>query len=98
MPGVKHCAGGPGPDAIGQFGIPGMKESDGSHNVIHALEDWVEQNKAPQAIIATKYAEDADHHADPHKILMTRPLCPYPQQAHYKGTGSKKNAASFTCK
>ncbi len=98
MPGVKHCAGGPGPDAIGQFGLPGMKESDGSHNVIHALEDWVEQNKAPQAIIATKYAEDADHHADPHKILMTRPLCPYPQQAHYKGSGSKKNAASFTCK
>jgi hypothetical protein len=28
---------------------------------------------------------------------MTRPLCPYPQQAHYKGTGSKKDAASFTC-
>jgi hypothetical protein len=38
---------GPGPDAIGQFGLPAMKESDASHNVIHALEDWVEQNKAP---------------------------------------------------
>lgn len=105
MPGVKHCSEGPGPDAIGQWGVPSMKESDASNNVIHALEDWVEQNKAPQAIIATKYGEQPGHSADPHqppladfhKILMTRPLCPYPQQAHYKGTGSKKNAASFTC-
>jgi feruloyl esterase len=97
MPGVKHCAEGPGPDAIGQFGLPAMKDSDASHNVIHALEDWVEQNKAPQAIIATRYAEGADHHADPHKIVMTRPICPYPQQAHYKGTGSIKKAASFVC-
>jgi hypothetical protein len=47
MPGVKHCAEGPGPDAIGQFGLPAMKESDASHNVFQALEDWVEQNKAP---------------------------------------------------
>jgi feruloyl esterase len=29
--------------------------------------------------------------------VMTRPLCPYPQQAHYKGTGSIKDAASFVC-
>jgi hypothetical protein len=28
---------------------------------------------------------------------MTRPVCPYPQQAHYNGKGSKKYAASFTC-
>jgi feruloyl esterase len=74
-----------------------MKESDASHNVIHALEDWVEDGKAPQAITATKYAEDADHHSDAHKIVMTRPICPYPQQAHYKGTGSIKDAASFVC-
>jgi tannase/feruloyl esterase len=97
MPGVKHCSEGPGPDSIGQGGLPAMKESDGSHNVIHALEDWVEDGKAPEAIIATKYAELPNHHDNPHKIVMTRPLCPYPQQAHYKGTGSIKGAASFVC-
>jgi tannase/feruloyl esterase len=97
MPGVKHCSEGPGPDAIGQFGIPAMKDSNAGNNVIHALEDWVEDGKAPDAITATKYAEDADHHANPHKIVMTRPLCPYPQQAHYQGKGSKKAAASFIC-
>jgi feruloyl esterase len=74
-----------------------MKESDASHNVIHALEDWVEEGKAPAAITATKYAELPNHHDNPHKIVMTRPICPYPQQAHYKGTGSIKDAASFVC-
>jgi hypothetical protein len=97
MPGVKHCSEGPGPDSIGQGGLPAMKESNASHNVIHALEDWVEDGKAPTAIIATKYAELPNHHDNPHKIMMTRPLCPYPQQAHYKGTGSIKEAASFVC-
>jgi feruloyl esterase len=74
-----------------------MKESNAANNVIHALEDWVEESKAPGSITATKYAELPNHHANPHKIVMTRPICPYPQQAHYKGTGSTRNAASFTC-
>ena len=97
MPGVKHCAGGPGADAIGQFGLPGMKGSTSGNNVIHALEDWVEEGKAPESITATKYAELPDQQANPKKILMTRPLCPYPQHAQYKGTGSKREATSFVC-
>ncbi len=98
MPGVKHCAQGPGPDSIGQFGLPSLKESDAGHNVVLAIQGWVEQGKAPDTITATKYGELADHHADSHTILMTRPLCPYPQQAHYKGKGSISDAASFVCR
>jgi feruloyl esterase len=98
MPGVKHCFDGPGPSAIGQFGLPGLKDSDASHNVILALQGWVEQGKAPDTITATKYGELPDHHADPQKVLMTRPICPYPQQAHYKGKGSISEAASFICR
>ncbi len=97
MPGVKHCAEGPGPDAIGQFGLPGMKESNAGNNVIHALEDWVEAGKAPEAITATKYADLPNDHANPQKVVMTRPICPYPQQARYKGKGSIRDAASFVC-
>jgi feruloyl esterase len=97
MPGVKHCAGGPGADAIGQFGLPAMKGSTAGNNVIHALEDWVEEGKAPESITATRFAELPDHNADPQKILMTRPICPYPQQVHYKGKGSTKDAGSFSC-
>jgi feruloyl esterase len=97
MPGVKHCADGPGPDSIGQFGVPALKQSNASNNVILALQDWVEQGKAPGTITATKYGELPNHHADPHRIEMTRPLCPYPQQAHYKGKGSIREASSFVC-
>jgi feruloyl esterase len=73
-----------------------MKDSTAANNVIHALQDWVEDGKAPEAITATKYGELPNHNADPHKILMTRPICPYPQQAQYKG--STNEASSFTCK
>ena len=31
------------------------------------------------------------------KVQRTRPLCPYPQIAKYKGTGSIDDAASFVC-
>ncbi len=98
MPGVKHCFDGPGPSAIGQFGLPSLKESNAGNNVILALQGWVEQGKAPDTITATKYGELPDHDADSHKIEMTRPLCPYPQEAHYKGKGSIREAASFICR
>ncbi|HEX6802575.1 MAG TPA: tannase/feruloyl esterase family alpha/beta hydrolase [Terriglobales bacterium] len=98
MPGVKHCAQGPGPDSIGQFGLPSLKHSNAADNALLALQDWVEEGKAPVTITATKYAELPNHHADPDKVLMTRPLCPYPQQAQYKGKGSTNEASSFVCK
>ena len=28
---------------------------------------------------------------------FTRPLCPYPEQAHYQGVGDSTNAANFVC-
>ena len=31
------------------------------------------------------------------QVDRTRPLCPYPQVATYKGTGSTDDAANFTC-
>jgi feruloyl esterase len=98
MPGVKHCADGPGPDSIGQFGVPSMENSNSGNNVIHALEDWVEQGNPPATITATKYAQLPSHEDNPDQILMTRPLCPYPQQARYKGKGSINESTSFECK
>ncbi len=91
LPGVQHCSGGPGPDYLGQFGV--LKEGDAQHDIFTALVDWVEQGAAPKSIIATKYTKD-----DPAKgVDLTRPVCPYPQTAHYNGTGDSKQASSFTC-
>jgi hypothetical protein len=91
MPGVQHCAGGPGPDAMGQPGAP-VSASDPQQNVTLSLEQWVEKSVAPNAIIATKFAEDPGKGPK-----MTRPLCPYPQSVKYKGSGDLNNASSFVC-
>jgi feruloyl esterase len=75
VPGMAHCRGGDGTDRF---------------DVISAMEQWVEKRKAPESIIASRYADD--------KPDRTRPLCPYPQVAAYKGSGSTDDAASFVCK
>ncbi len=89
-PGMQHCGGGPGPDSFGQWG--GATPADPQHNIYRALEQWVEKGAAPGQIIATKYSD-----ADPPQVKMTRPLCPYPQIAKYKGSGDSSDAGNFTC-
>ena len=86
-PGVQHCAGGPGPDTFGQMVSNGP--SDPQHDLTLAVEQWVEKGIAPEQVIATKRAGS--------NVQRTRPLCPYPQVATYKGSGSTDDAANFTC-
>jgi hypothetical protein len=83
VPGLQHCVGGPGVVDFGQ-GAPGVS-GDALHDVNAALEKWVEEGVAPAQIIAKKDQK-------------TRPICPYPQVATYRGTGSTDEAASFVCK
>lgn len=90
VPGMQHCAGGPGANSFGQFGPLG----DPQHDVRAALEQWVEKGLAPDRIIATKFVSDADHSQG---IKMTRPLCPYSQVAKYVGKGDTNDAANFYC-
>jgi len=59
-----------------------------------ALERWVEKGTAPEKIIATKYQMDGNPTSG---IARTRPLCPYPLVARYKGSGSTDEAANFAC-
>jgi feruloyl esterase len=56
------------------------------------ITDWVENNKAPAAITTSHYPP-----GPPTKPDRTRPLCPYPQIAKYKGSGSTDDAANFVC-
>ena len=50
----------------------------------------VETKKAPDQLIASRLREG--------KVDRTRPICPYPQVAAYKGGGSTDDAANFECK
>jgi len=78
-------------DSYRLFMVPGMGHCGGGEgpnrfDMVGALEQWVEQHKPPAQIIA----EDT-------KTRRTRPLCPYPQVAKYKGAGSIDDAANFIC-
>jgi feruloyl esterase len=74
VPGMAHCGGGDGPN---------------SFNMVSAIQEWVENKKAPDQIIASRISNGA--------ATRTRPLCPFPQVAKYKGTGSTDDAANFSC-
>jgi feruloyl esterase len=85
------------PDATRLFMVPGMGHCGGGvdgatdqFDAVAALDAWVTTGKPPEKILA---AAEKDG-----KPVRTRPLCPYPQQAHYSGTGSTDEAASFVCK
>lgn len=93
-PGMTHCGGGTGPDAFNAtLGIPPRPPADdATHDIFSALIAWTDRNEAPDRIIATKFSgEEAG------KIDMQRPLCPYPQKAAYRGSGSTRSAGNFTC-
>jgi feruloyl esterase len=63
---------------------------------------WVEQGKAPDSVQASVRGAgcaggvNADLPAA-WSATRTRPLCPYPKAAKYKGSGSIEDAASFRC-
>jgi feruloyl esterase len=70
-PGTEHCGGGPGPDRP---------------DTLTALEQWVEQGKAPATVIAT-------HEGGP----VTRPLCPFPTRARFDGAGDVNDPKAYRC-
>lgn len=98
VPGMYHCAFGPGPNAFGNlfsgqvYAAPPPVE-DASHDALIALEEWVEQGTPPQQLIATKYNNDLPQAG----IAMQRPICPFPQVPHYNGSGPTNQASSFSC-
>jgi feruloyl esterase len=82
-------------ESVRLFFAPGMAHCGGGEgpndfDKIGTLEQWVEKGKAPDMIVAS--------HAKSGAVDRTRPLCPYPQIATYKGSGSVDEAANFACK
>lgn len=91
VPGMQHCLGGPGPSFFGQLGTTTAKGP--SHGIYTALEEWVERGAPPVEVVATKYVDGSSAKG----VAMTRPLCPYPQIAKYKGAGDTNDSTNFAC-
>jgi feruloyl esterase len=83
-----------GPDAdeaMRLYLVPGMTHCGGGEatdqfEMLDAIVDWVEHGKAPGRVLARTSSGAA----------LSRPLCPYPAVARYKG-GDPSEAASFEC-
>ena len=70
--------------------------------MLTSLVAWVEQGTAPESVIATArgVGNAAGANADVPSTwspTRTRPLCPYPKVAKYKGSGDIELADSFSC-
>jgi len=63
--------------------------NQGAFGALDAVRQWRENGVAPDRIIAT--------YKDSGKEYKTRPVCPYPQAAIYKGSGDTNDAANFLC-
>jgi feruloyl esterase len=75
------------------FLVPGMGHCGGgpsldTFDMLASMVDWVERGIAPAGIRATGRAFPG----------RSRPLCPYPQHAHYKGSGDQNDASNFECR
>jgi len=81
VPGMQHCGNG---DAPNSFGQGAAARGDAKEHIQQTLEEWVENGSAPTNLVASGHGR-------------TRPLCPYPQVAEYKGSGSTDDAANFRC-
>lgn len=75
VPGMNHCGGGPGPTGF---------------DMLTALEQWVEEDAAPDSVIGTNPVSG-----------LSRPLCPYPKVARYissrKDVEAINDAENFVC-
>jgi feruloyl esterase len=74
------------------FMVPSANGSKGpdTFDSLPYLERWVEQGIPPKSILAS--------HKTAGVVDRTRPVCPYPERAVYKGSGSTDDAANFECR
>ena len=90
VPGMAHCAGGPGATRFSTATRDSEPPvSDAQHDMAIALQDWVEKGVAPETLIATKLDSNR-------QVQFQRPLCVYPKVARYQ-KGPTDSAASFVC-
>ncbi|MEJ2109493.1 MAG: tannase/feruloyl esterase family alpha/beta hydrolase [Acidobacteriota bacterium] len=60
-----------------------------------ALINWVEKGEAPDSFTYAYTGGGGMRGGG--QVYRTRPICPYPQQARYKGSGDINDAENFSC-
>jgi feruloyl esterase len=75
------------------FEVPGMNHCGGGpaledFDPLTALVEWTEKNQPPEHMAAKGKSFPG----------VSRPVCAYPSFPHYRGTGSRDEAANFDCR
>ncbi len=83
------------PDYTRLFLAPGVLHCAGGPgpdrvDFLSAIVDWVENGTAPESLLASKMDGSG-------QVVVSRPLCPYPEVAVWDGTGDPDRASSFSC-
>jgi feruloyl esterase len=94
---MNKAMGGQAQDFARMYVVPGMNHCRGGpatdrFDMLGPLVDWVEKGAAPERVVA--------HASTPSYFEVaarSRPLCPFPKQSRYKGTGDINEAANFDC-
>lgn len=95
LPGVQHCVGGSGPDAIGQIGAPLPTEKP-ERSVGAAIQAWVEQGRVPDSIVGRRGMIAMAMHPDaPEKQRL---ICAYPAHAVLQPGADPDKASSYDCR
>jgi feruloyl esterase len=92
---VDAASGGDAEEFARLFMVPGMLHCRGGpgpskFDMLGAMERWVEDGQAPERIVAS--------HVTAGRVDRTRPLCGYPEQAVYLGSGSTDEEENFVCR
>ena len=84
IPGMGHCA---GVGSVGPSANASTVPLPATDQFFNALVGWVEKRQAPNTLVL-KSADSS----------VSLPICPYPQEATYKGSGLITQASSYICK
>jgi feruloyl esterase len=81
--------------AVRLYMVPGMIECNGgpgtdTFDMLGVMRRWIEGGQTPNQVVASRVEHGT--------VVRTRPLCPYPQAATYKGSGNTDDAGNFVCK
>jgi feruloyl esterase len=94
VPGVQHCVGGPGSDALGQIGAPAKDES-AQRSVGAAIQHWVETGRTPESITARRDMITAMMR--PGQPERQRLICAFPKRAALTPGADPDKEASYHC-
>jgi hypothetical protein len=86
VPGLSHCAGGPGPD---------------NFQMLDALDGWRDKGLVPESVLGEWHegpplAAMLDLPSGPRKAA--RPICRFPRQSRWDGVGDAARPESFSCR